>query len=803
MAERSDIVVDWPLSPRIITVQAPSTEITQQDLLDTLRKLESQLTALDDDPLTDAAGKENLGGGVLVGISQTLQNAQLAFEARTTPTEEGTATSVGTIILTDTAAQFVTVGVQRGALIVNFTDKAVAEVLSVENQTHLTHRPLTGGSGNDWGIGDAYRIYNIVQCDVTGGNLVALDEAGDPMSPIFPAAFTQVVKTSSSSATLQELGAIQYSSYNGGVTVDTSSPYSGIVFPVGTPQQPVNNMTDAMLIAVARGLTTIFVVGDLTLDAGGDYSEMVFIGESIGKTAIDISPAAQVENCEFYEATIAGTLDGNAKVKNCQILDLNYINGVVELCMLGPGEIVLGGADEANFLDCWSGGANVVGRPVINCGGSGQSLSMRNYSGGVIIRNKTGAADRIVIDMASGEVVLESTVTAGLVTVRGVGVIDDQSVGATVDSANLLNKATISKAVLDEPLPGHLIPGTVGEVMRTAAYAGAVYVDTLGGGVPGTSFPRGTPTMPVDNLADARTIADGVMLREFRIRGSVTLDQDYTGYAFFGQGDIKTDVLSLAGRSVDKSYFNRLMLQGVATGNINAQLCILTGVSGIGGVLVDSGLQGTTTLGGPGCQLICKSLSFITAPAYVDMVGPGRVFVAQGSGDVTFKNAMSGAPFPTQIQIGLTHGLVTFDVSCTGGAALVRGVMTLVNNGAITVTDWALYLDHISDHVDTKLTGTHGSGSWVDTGAPPSPETIADAVVAKDVGGQTVGTLLSQIPGIGANVELIKEVESGKWEIINNQMIFYSPAGVEILRFNLFGPTGNPSMTDVYKRVPV
>jgi len=86
VAIRGDITVDWTLSPRIITVLAPSAEITMQDLLDTLRSLEAESTAMDDHYLVDAAGKEDLGGGVLVGLTVTLQNAKLAFEARGGPT---------------------------------------------------------------------------------------------------------------------------------------------------------------------------------------------------------------------------------------------------------------------------------------------------------------------------------------------------------------------------------------------------------------------------------------------------------------------------------------------------------------------------------------------------------------------------------------------------------------------------------------------------------------------------------------------------------------------------------------------
>ena len=85
MSIRSDVTIDWSVSPRIITIASPSTEITIQDLLDTLRYLEATPTAMDDKPIIDAAGKESLGGGVYVGLTATLQNALIAFEARSGP----------------------------------------------------------------------------------------------------------------------------------------------------------------------------------------------------------------------------------------------------------------------------------------------------------------------------------------------------------------------------------------------------------------------------------------------------------------------------------------------------------------------------------------------------------------------------------------------------------------------------------------------------------------------------------------------------------------------------------------------
>jgi hypothetical protein len=101
--------VNWALSPRTITIAAPSTEVTIQDLVDTIRVLESEILALDDYSLIrKASGKEDLEGGVLVGLTLKLRNAKVAFEGRTTAAADGTATSADPVgeELTDSGVDF-------------------------------------------------------------------------------------------------------------------------------------------------------------------------------------------------------------------------------------------------------------------------------------------------------------------------------------------------------------------------------------------------------------------------------------------------------------------------------------------------------------------------------------------------------------------------------------------------------------------------------------------------------------------------------------------------------------------------
>jgi hypothetical protein len=246
MTERTDLTVYWELSPRLIEVADPSTEIVIQDLQDTLRSNSKQagegnLDNMDDDQIVDAAGKENLGGGKEVGITQTLQNAQLAFESRITPTSSGTATTTnlaGTQ-LTDNVATFQTDGVERGAVIINFADFSITEVLSVDSETVITHRVLRGGTDNDWGVGDTYRIWNIEQCVISGGNLVAVDELAAVLNEVFPTFGTQIIvekasgTTAISQLTLEDLleadqvfdqsaGLLHY--YRRGTTIDLIPP---------------------------------------------------------------------------------------------------------------------------------------------------------------------------------------------------------------------------------------------------------------------------------------------------------------------------------------------------------------------------------------------------------------------------------------------------------------------------------------------------------------------------------------------------------------------------------------------------
>ena len=389
MTIRSDVSVDWSTSPRIVMVAAPSAEITVQDLVDTCRNFEDLSPNSSRKKLIDAAGKEFLGGTTYVGITATLQNAVIAFEAR---------------------------------------------------------------AGPGWEL-----------CTISGGNVVAIDAAGGIIDPRYPTAFVTVDRTASASATLQEQSAIQYASFGGQDTVEAINGTPRTAYPIGTIETPVDNLPDALLIAAERGFHTLYFQESMTI-AGVDVTEYTLVGASRAHVNIVIDATASCNGITVKNCGISGVICGEVNIIDCSVGDLSNVNGHIFQSEL-YGTITLGGAVDSSISNCYMQDLNKM--PIIDMGGTGQSIFVSDWSGGIKFRNMTGP-NHIGIQMDGGKVFLEPTISAGFVGVVGIGLCVDQSTGATIDTTGLLNTAIIADGVWDEILSGatHNIPGSAGRRVR-------------------------------------------------------------------------------------------------------------------------------------------------------------------------------------------------------------------------------------------------------------------------------------------------------------------------------------------------
>lgn len=459
-------------SPRLVLVRAPDVEISMQELHNQLREWEELRQNLSFEEIIYSSGKDYLDESTSVGITLRLLNALVAFESRFTSVASGIVFSGCTPArLADPAASFQTAGVLPGASVINLDDQSATTVLEVVDENILTTFSLKDGIVNNWTAGDHYKIWNETQCNLSGGNLTARDSLNAPLDPIFPTFGTQIIKTSSSSATLLEEENIQYSSFGGGVSIDT---VNGIGIDdhslAGNKEYPVNNIPDAVTIAINRGFGVLYIVGDVTFDSGDDVDGFIIEGQNEVKSYITVNPVASTVGCTFKNASIEGTLSENSLIEKCRISDLNFSGGCICECML-LGKITLTGSNSTQFVKC-SDGLPGPGIPEIDCGGSGRDLGIWGYHGGIKILNKTGPGDKVSINLTTGRVVLDSTVTAGEVLVKGVGLLEDYSSGATVDFRGLISVST----VWDVASSLHNIPGTMGALQNTGGTGGTVSV---------------------------------------------------------------------------------------------------------------------------------------------------------------------------------------------------------------------------------------------------------------------------------------------------------------------------------------
>mgnify|MGYP003646437625 CR=1 FL=1 len=225
----------------------------------------------------------------------------------------------------------------------------------------------------------------------------------------------QVSIRPTNSAGLQDLSTLLSSAYGGKVVIDSIKGQAGTAIPIGTLSTPCSNVTDAVTIAHREGIDTLQFIGQYNIVENAE--SLILRGTNAVLTELTIADQANVLNCQIVDAKVSGVLDGGTLMERCSTNGLNYVNGILFNVALNIEPITLGGTKQAMFLDCYSS-VSGVGTPIIDLGGTGQSLAMRQYVGGVRIKNRTGT-DPVSIDMASGHVIIDATCTGDPITIRG------------------------------------------------------------------------------------------------------------------------------------------------------------------------------------------------------------------------------------------------------------------------------------------------------------------------------------------------------------------------------------------------
>ena len=238
--------------------------------------------------LINVQGSEATNYQLIDNLEQTqIPPSGVAIEVNSLfPRQEGTATSidVGGVQLTDTSGLFQTGGtgipvVEIDMKIINITDGSSALVTSITSDTVLGHDILTGGTNNDWEIGDKYAI--------TDGDtvlVVRVDGSGDIIKNAFD-----------SHATNNTIGALTYET---AAAMPTDTPDAGVlrVVDVGTNVERRyrygSRTTTVFTLVVITDATGNPTVNDATIGA----TEMTDTTADFEGAAIPVEVGDEIRN---------------------------------------------------------------------------------------------------------------------------------------------------------------------------------------------------------------------------------------------------------------------------------------------------------------------------------------------------------------------------------------------------------------------------------------------------------------------------------------------------------------------------
>jgi hypothetical protein len=325
---------------------------------------------------------------------------------------------------------------------------------------------------------------------------------------------------------------------------------------------------------------------------------------------------------------------------------------------------------------------------------------------------------------------------------------------------------------------------------------GAVWVDTNASNTNTESFVDGTADNPVSTIAAARTIADNLNLKDFRVipNSSFTLAQSYANYDFTGHNY----QVALGGQDISGTYFfqstgisgigdvtngNSFIVQEcqVNTATVDSfgyfEKCSFTGTltmnstAGVSadGVMIANGFSGVAGSGSPTFDMsgVTKTTNLnvrhwqgggtwtfnSNCTASIEVGMGGTHTITTGGGDIEFRATSVKQLTVTSSGSGTTNIVTsevgTITINGTGGTVNIYGSHgDVVDNssGAVTINDQGTK-NHIADAIwDEALSGHTTAGSAgkaladieVDTGTtlPATLAALNDISVADILGQQ-------------------------------------------------------------------
>lgn len=462
----------------------------------------------------------------------------------------------------------------------------------------------------------------------------------------------------------------------------TSIDYNGIA------TRPVNNISDARTIANNLGLKKIMVIGGSSVTLAASMDNFTLEGTSEWTLTLG---GQSCNNTTIIGAFISGTSTGS----------MNIVKGHIQNCTIDPSHIYAATLDAT--VTCGSAGTYVFDQCLSGIAGTGTpsidfdaavgttQVNFRHYSGGIEIKNMGQAGTDNMSLEGFGQYIINANCIGGTLAVRGLFVETDNSGNVTISGNARLNLDLTADAVWDEVLTGgtHNIQSSAGRILRGLqeyeGYGGYIWVDTIRGSAGITPFENGTSTNSVDNWANALTLANALLIFQFKISGGslIVLSGSTQNYVLQGHGYD----LDLNGQDISGCHISEANVSGIASGTSLAHFhhCDIYTCTIPSSNIHDGLLLGTITLASSGNYYLSNNMTNGNFILDFNSLGSCKVNFKRFSGSVEIINMTA----TDTLEIHGTGSMV-INANCSGGTIDIYDKMLVDNNGSATVNNYAI-----------------------------------------------------------------------------------------------------------------
>lgn len=207
----------------------------------------------------------------------------------------------------------------------------------------------------------------------------------------------------------------------------------------------------------------------------------------------------------------------------------------------------------------------------------------------------------------------------------------------------------------------------------------------------GTTFPFGTRSFPVNNVADALSIANLRGIRRILILDDITLDSGDFSDGFNFEGDNSNISVTLDDpTNITNCTFVNMAITGTLDGQNTLERCSVTDLNMLTGTMRHCGIRGTVTLGIGGLA------SFIDCYSLVAGSGPGEFSIVDLGGtqttDLVVRNWSGGLEIincsdqQAASSVDILSGRFVLGSTITDGTFVIRGICHIEDSSGSGVT---------------------------------------------------------------------------------------------------------------------